>query len=337
VSRSLVPVAVGVLTRGDGTVLLGRRPPGKVYAGYWEFPGGKIEPGETALQALQRELHEELGIDDLRATPWFARTFSYPHAEVRLRFFRVSAWTGEPRAKEHDGLAWQAPSAFTVAPMLPANTPILRALVLPQEYALSDATRMGVPAFLAALEGRLASGLRLVQLREKTMSPGELSLLAAQVRERCDRYGARLLLNGEPAVAAALGADGVHLSAQRLAAISARPPLEWVGASCHTAQELARAAALGMDFAVLGPVQATPTHPGVHPLGWSGFAALVAEAELPVFAIGGLDPGDLEQAAASGAHGLAMIRGAWTYRGQSLVDSSSDRCDGSVAPRSGMR
>ena len=121
--RPIVEVAVGVLLRPNGDFLLTSRPPGKVYAGYWEFPGGKIEAGESPRQALVRELHEELGIMVDVAHPWIVREFVYEHAHVRLHFFRVSSWSGELRDLQHDALAWQEAGAPAVAPMLPANAP----------------------------------------------------------------------------------------------------------------------------------------------------------------------------------------------------------------------
>jgi 8-oxo-dGTP diphosphatase len=292
-------------------VLLGERPSTKVYAGYWEFPGGKIEPGETAMQALARELGEELGIRVVRADPWLTQSFVYPHASVRIHFFRVKAWEGVPRAKEHAALAWQLAGAFTVNPMLPANAPILRALALPDEYAISDAERMGAAAFLRALERRLVGGLRLVQLREKAMPIAELRALASEVQARCRAHGAELLVNGDWELAQSVGAAGIHLSAARLSELRERPPFAWVAASCHDAGELARTADLGLDFAVLGPVKATPSHAGARLLGWPGFSSLASDCRVPVFAIGGMRAGDLDHATACGAHGIAMITGAW--------------------------
>ena len=119
----MVEVAAAVIQRPDGTFLLAQRPQGKVYAGYWEFPGGKVEPGEPAARALARELHEELGIEVERAYPWITRVFTYAHATVRLNFFRVTRWQGEPRPREDQTIAWQTPGARMVSPMLPANAP----------------------------------------------------------------------------------------------------------------------------------------------------------------------------------------------------------------------
>src|SRR6185503_770824 len=169
-SDVIVEVAAAVIQRPDGAFLLARRPAGKVYAGYWEFPGGKVEPGEDATQALSRELHEEIGIDVARAYPWITRVFTYPHATVRLKFFRVLDWTGEPHPREEQAIAWQRIDAPMAAPMLPANAPVLASLALPVEYAITDAARRGVRPMLALLRKRLEGGLKLVQVREPELA-----------------------------------------------------------------------------------------------------------------------------------------------------------------------
>jgi 8-oxo-dGTP diphosphatase len=128
----------------------------------------------------------------------------------------------------------------------------------------------------------------------------------------CHHHDARVLINGDAQLARALGADGVHLPAEQLMRCRQRPELPLVAASCHDAQELTRAATLGLDFVVLGPVQATATHPRQPPLGWPAFARLVAGSSLPVYALGGLGRADLTHALAAGAHGIAAIRGAWS-------------------------
>jgi 8-oxo-dGTP diphosphatase len=306
-----IDVAVAILIRADGRVLLAQRPAGKAYGGWWEFPGGKIEPGEAPARALAREVHEELGVEVERAYPWITRGFSYPHATVRLHFFRVRAWRGEPHGREGQAFAWQDLAALTVGPVLPANGPVLRSLALPVEYAISNAAEVGEARFLARLEARLAAGLRLLQVREKAMARARLAALVGRVVATAAPYGARVLVNSDAALARDAGAQGVHLTAQQITAATVRPDLEWVAASCHSAADLRRAEALGIDFAVLGPVAATPTHPGAPTLGWSGFEANARDAAIPVFALGGMRRTDLERAWSCGAHGVAMIRGAW--------------------------
>lgn len=308
---SLVRVAAAVILRPDGRVLLAQRPPGKPYEGYWEFPGGKLERGEAPAHALARELHEELGIDVRRAAPWLTQEFVYPHAHVELDFFRVFAFDGEPHGRDGQALAWQVPGAFDVAPLLPANTRVLRALALPAIYGISDAAALGEEAFLARAERAFARGLRLVQLREKGWAHARMARFAPRLLALAREHGARVLLNGDEGDARRLGFDGVHWTAARLAVATSRPDDLMVGASCHDARELGRAGALGCDFAALGPVLPTPSHPGAPTLGWEGFARAVERTRVPVYALGGLRATDLAAAIDAGAHGVAMLRGAW--------------------------
>lgn len=299
-----VEVAAAVIQRADGAFLLARRPAGKAYAGYWEFPGGKIEPGEGAERALARELREELGIETRTAYPWITREFTYPHASVRLRFYRVTAWTGEPHPREAQTLAWQPLGVAPAGPMLPANAPVLAALALPHEYAVTDAEQRGVPAMLDRIEAGLARGLALIQVRDRGLAGR--NEFVRDVLRRAHARGARVLVSGGHALG-----DGAHFTAAALMALDARPASGLAGASCHDADELARAMALQFDFAVLGPVKPTASHAGGRALGWPAFEHIARGATLPVYAIGGLTRDDLEDAWRAGAHGVAMIRGAW--------------------------
>ncbi len=305
-----VEVAAAVIERPDGSFLMARRPAGKVYAGWWEFPGGKVEPGECARAALRRELREELGIDVINAWPWLNRAYVYPHAHVMLRFFRVDAWQGAPHPHEDQALAWTHAALPEVTPILPANGPILKALRLPLEYAISDAAALGADEFLRRLDLRLAQGLRLLQWRERDFPPDVAARLLDAVAARCRAADALLMLNADIERAHALG-TGVHLNAAQLLRTARRPDLEWVSASCHDATELAHAAQLDLDFVVLSPVLPTASHPGAATLGWAAFAELLRDYPLPVFALGGLDRTDLAQARSLGAHGVALKRQAW--------------------------
>jgi 8-oxo-dGTP diphosphatase len=306
----VVEVAAAVIERPDGSFLLAQRPAGKVYAGWWEFPGGKVEPGESAEHALARELHEELGIEVRRAYPWVTRVHVYEHATVMLHFFRVVEWSGDPKPRESQAFLWQRLDAPIAEPMLPANAPVLAALALPLEYAITDAQTLGVAEQLALAEARMKDGLRLIQVRDK--GHWERARLIYVITRMAREHGAKVLVNGGPA------ADGIHFSAEQLMTLRSRPkegPANaLLGASCHSTQELGHAMAVGLDFAVLGPVKATASHPGAELLGWDGFRRIAAAASIPVYAIGGLRPADLDDARRAGAHGLAMIGGAWGCR-----------------------
>lgn len=310
--RARIEVVAAVIYNPQGEFLLAQRPAGKAYAGYWEFPGGKVEAGEATHAALKRELHEELGIEVTLAYPWVTRDFDYPHANVRLRFFRVYAWTGNLHGRESQRFTWQSIHNISVAPVLPANGPILRGLALPAVYGITAASRIGRAPFMPALERALRAGLKLVQVREKEWTEQELIGFTSDVVKLSRIYGARVVVNAEEKIARAAGADGIHLTSAHLMQMSARPDCEWCGASCHNAAELARACELGIDFVALGPIAETPTHPGAKLLGWAEFRRQIRDYPLPVYALGGLTVAQLEEAWNCGAHGIAVQRDAWT-------------------------
>jgi len=310
----VVEVAAAVMLRaGSSEFLLAQRPTGKVYAGYWEFPGGKVEPGETVREALVRELHEELGITVTACSPWLTRVFTYPHATVRLNFWRVTAWEGEigiTAPLEHSAVDWQkCGKSASVTPILPANDPILKALALPTTMAITMAESEGVERQLERLEEALNAGLRLIQVRDKSWPQAQRLWFAETVVRLAHSHSALVVINDDEEIARRTAADGVHLSAARLASCTQRPDFAWVGASCHNAEEIARAGELDLDYALLGPVLPTPTHPESAGLGWREFAGMLAGNTLPVFALGGMQPAMLTAAQGHGAHGIALMRG----------------------------
>ena len=310
----VVEVAAAVLLRADGReFLLAQRPAGKVYAGYWEFPGGKVEAGENIRAALVRELQEELGITATACTPWLTRQFTYPHATVHLNFWRVTAWEGEiglSAPLEHSAVIWQECGAATqVSPILPANGPILKALRLPTTMAITLAESAGVERQLQRLETALADGLGLIQLRDKGLPPAQRWQFAEAVLRLARAADALVVINDDADLARRVNADGLHLSSAALAACSVRPDFAWVGASCHTVDEIARAGQLELDYALLGPVLPTPSHPENPGLGWAEFTRRSAGNTLPVFALGGLSHDLLTAAQTAGAHGIALMRG----------------------------
>lgn len=307
----VVDAAVAVLQRPDGQVLLAQRPVGKAWAGWWEFPGGKIEEGEPPAVALQRELDEELGVRATDFSRWITRVFSYPERTVKLHFFLVRAWEGEPYGREGQLVSWQFVTSPEVGPLLPANAPVLEALKLPPVYAITNLAEMGEQAFFAALESALQQGLRLVQVREKQLAENELADFTRLVIALARPHGAKVLLNGSVGLARETEADGVHLSAVALKTLQEKPEGLLCGASCHNTEELTKAAALNVDYCLLGPVKATRTHPGAPSLGWESFAKLIVDLPMPVYALGGMGQEDTTAAWAAGAHGVAMMREVW--------------------------
>ena len=308
-SPKISRVSIAVVWHGD-EVLVQRRQQGQTYAGYWEFPGGKIQCGETPGQAVCRELLEEVGITAKTALPWIKRRYSYPHGEVELNFFQITDFDGAPFGAE--GQAWQwAKIAEPPSPLLPANKQLWKWLALPAVCAITAAEIFGVDDMLRRLDVALSRGLRLVQLRDKNLPPAERHYLATEAAVRCRRSRALLLINDDEELARLTAADGVHLSSKKLAAISARPDFLWVAASCHQVAEATKAAALDLDFIVLSPVAKTLTHVNAAPLGWQGFAAIAADVGMPVYALGGMTATDIAMARAHHAHGVGMMRQAW--------------------------
>lgn len=303
----------GVLSDAAGRVLVTRRADHLHQGGLWEFPGGKLEPGESPEHGLARELAEELGIR-VRASRRLIRIrHDYGDRRVLLDVRRIHAYEGVPVGEEGQPLAWLRPESLDPGSFPAADRPVIAALRLP-ELLLVTGPDPGRPAlFLRRLERAIEEGLPLVQLRAHALTAPAYRSLAERAFSICERAGARLLLNRDPEQAVGLPRHGLHLTARTLMRLTERPgrPEELVGASCHDAAELARAARLGLDYGVLSPVRGTASHPGAAPLGWRGFAELVEAAALPVYALGGLRREDLDLAISHGARGVAAIRDFW--------------------------
>jgi 8-oxo-dGTP diphosphatase len=309
-----IHVAVGAVQRGD-KVLIAFRSAHVHEGGKWEFPGGKVEPGEDVREALRRELHEELGIEAGSAAPLIQIPYDYSDRKVLLDVWSVTEFAGEATGRDGQDLRWVARGELSEYEFPAANRSIVLALQLPSLYLISDLGRFaGRWEFLEALEEALAAGARLIQLRENSLDDGEFAVLAAEVLARSRAHGARVLVNRDPEMARRVGADGIHLSGRRLRQTVDRPlsPPALLAASCHTEQDLHRAEAIGADFVVLSPVQPTNSHPGQAGMGWERFRNLCAETRIPVYALGGMKPGDLGLAVNHGAQGLSMIGGVWS-------------------------
>ncbi|MFA5663143.1 Nudix family hydrolase [Castellaniella sp.] len=320
-----IRVAAGLIFDARGRLLLGQRPDGKAWPGWWEFPGGKIEAGESVEQALVRELDEELGIRATQVYPWVVYVHEYPKTVVELSFCQVTAWLGEPTGRENQALDWVDPTQIRIdesdhpigpggASLLPAATAPLRWLRLPVRYRLSQIQGPEqIDTWLARLRNELLRGLRLVQFREPAWSgePAQLHAAFQATVALCRQYDARCLINSLHPHAWWSEADGVHLratDARHVLQQDLRPP-GWLGVSAHNAADLECAAELNADFVVLGHVLDTPSHPAVPPLGWAGFRQLAASAGRPVFALGGQSADTLDTARQHGGHGIAALRG----------------------------
>jgi 8-oxo-dGTP diphosphatase len=309
-------VMAGALRDAVGRVLLAQRPSGKHLAGMWEFPGGKLEAGETPLQALARELREELGIeiDPASCTPLLQLPWAYGERGLLLDSWQVRRWHGEPASLDGQALQWCHPRQVDPALLAPADRAILQALSLAARYPITPAGPApgAADALCRQLQQAITQGTRLLQLRLPAWSLDEVRALARRLLPDVRRHQAQLLLNADIEGARQLGV-GVHLKSAQLAMLDARP-LPWtqpVAASCHDAGELARAVQVGADFATLSPLAPTASHPHAEPIGWQRFAVLARAAALPVYALGGVEPGQADAARAAGGQGVAGVRAFW--------------------------
>jgi len=305
-----IHVAAAAIQDKQGRVLISRRHDHAHQGGLWEFPGGKLEPGENVLTGLARELREELDIRLLRTEPLIKITHHYPDRSVLLDVHRVLEFAGEPRGMEGQPLRWQLPVAMQAADFPAADRPIITALQLPDRYLITGEDGARPVEFLQRLETALQQGLSLVQLRAHALSDTAYQRLAEDARDLCRHYRARLLLNRPRRLPA--WADGVHLTRYQLAACRERPQVTgWVGASCHDLHELQLAERLGLDYALLSPVLHTASHPDASPLGWQLFARWADQVNLPIYALGGVGLKSLDRAKRAGAQGIAAIGAFW--------------------------
>ena len=324
-SRTAPPIHVvaGVIADVRGRILLARRTEGRDLAGLWEFPGGKVDPGETPEQALVRELREELGIEARVGDAVIEVPQRYPHKRLRLDVRRIASWTGSVKGLDGQALAWVPPHKLASYAMPDADRPVVAALRQPALYMITPEPGAGDArhdsrierAWRDALRAALDAGARRVQLRAPAFAasaPARWRALVEAAVADIRAVEGEALVNDDIALAEALGI-GVHLPARRLRSLATRPlsSAQPVIASCHGLDELQRAQALGCDAAVLGPVLPTASHPGAAGIGWAAFAALREDVALPIYAIGGLQRDDVAIARRHGGQGIAAIRGLW--------------------------
>ncbi|MBZ5486695.1 Nudix family hydrolase [Halomonas aquamarina] len=313
VKRRVHVAAAAMISADQKKVLIARRPSNVDQGGLWEFPGGKLAPYETGLEGLKRELHEELGVEIVRAQPLIRVHHEYPDKHILLDVWQVHEFAGEPFGREGQAVRWVPMEELVNYPFPAANLPILRAVMLPTEYLITM-EEPNEARFDAFLERALKEdNIRLVQLRAKELDEESYVARAERALALCRQYDASLLLNGEPSLLERVDADGIHLTSERLMQLERRPIAEnkWLSASTHDQAQLSQAAVLGCDFVTLSPLRTTPSHPEVAPMGWHDFQQLVERAGMPVFALGGMTRFDANHARAVGAQGIASIRDFW--------------------------
>lgn len=308
---SSLHVAAGVVVNPEGAILIARRPDHLHQGGLWEFPGGKVEAGETVEQALRRELEEELAIRIGKAEPLITVRHSYPDRKVKLEVFRVDRFEGIPSGMLGQPIRWVKPDELHQFAFPAANRPIVTAAKLPDRYGIVDLESEDFGALNRQLQSFVDAGVTLVRLRANQVGISGYRRLAEKAVTFCHSRQIKIVLSADPALVVEFGADGLHINSEQLNRITCRPVDESLlfGVSCHNLDDLIQAEAIGADFGMLSPVLKTKSHPDRLPLGWGSFSEWVNQVNIPVFALGGMCPEHLRVAKCHGAQGISGIRG----------------------------
>ncbi len=314
----IVHVAVAVIMNDLGQVCISLRHKDLHQGDLWEFPGGKIEQDETVEQALTREIKEELNLSIKDSSPLIKLNYEYSDVTVCLHVRKVQSYNGLAKGMEGQSIKWVAISQLSDFDFPAANAAIISAIQLPAYYLItgkfSDQNN-----FILKLTNALENNIRLVQLRLKNDNLAQVEnprQFIEDVSLMCKRMKAKLLLNLSEAWVESIDFNkiefcGFHLDSSSLMNFSKRPSGELFSASCHNERELKKALQLKANFVVLSPVQKTPSHPEMEPIGWKKFTDLIEKVSIPVYALGGVSETDLHVAWDNGAQGIAAISAFW--------------------------
>ena len=312
-STRTISVALGIVRR-DNQVLVGWREQNLHQGGCWEFPGGKVQAGETSQQAVVRELKEELGlvINEADINPLIEFEWYYEKQRYFFSVYTINNWRGEPSDHFYHCLRWQTASELKASDFPPANSVIIKALSLPNRYLITPAG-LDTTTIEQGLGKAFQSDISLAVFRATEQDSQTYINNARLLLSRNPIFNNKLLIHNQPEQVDDLDATGVQLSAKYARKYQTRPlsTEKLLAISCHNQTELEHACRLGADFVLLGPVKVTPSHPDSPVLGWDNFRTLVKNLPLPVYAVGGLNCNDLPACCKHGAQGVAAIRGLW--------------------------
>ncbi len=262
-SLPVTHVAVGILQKPDGACLYAQRPAGKPYAGWWEFPGGKQEPNEPIEKALERELLEELGVQIHTYSHWLVRDHLYAHASVRLHFFKITHWSGEPRSLEGQAFEWRLPHQAALMPLLPAAWPLLDWLKFDSECLVSNAQAFGVPQMVRRWSDSLKisdaakQNTRFAILHEPNIARSQFEALYLACKALCATHGVKLLISSAHELSYALAVDGLHIAQEHIDQArstqitqAVTPAWPYLSIECESLEHLSKAAKMGASFAI---------------------------------------------------------------------------------------
>lgn len=306
-----VHVAVGVLLNEDDEVLVALRSAELHQGGLWEFPGGKVEPGESVESALAREFEEELGINISACSPMTQIRHDYVDKSVLLDVWRVREFEGSPEGREGQPIEWRAISDLKAKDFPQANERIIRVLRLPARIAVTpDVGEFEQVSKL--IEYQIEQDLQLIYFRQTELAAATYLDWYARAEQLSKGSSTRLMFcppSDRIAGFAMPEIQALHITSKQLQSVQSRPTPRQIlfSVSCHNLQELQKAEEVDADFAFLSPVSATDKYSSTELLGWDGFRNLAGQVNMPVFALGGMSEADLAISRAYGAFGIAGI------------------------------
>lgn len=311
--KNALHVVAAAIFNQYNQVLITRRAKKVHQGGKWEFPGGKVERGETPIEALKRELAEELGIHNLTCIPLIKTHHHYPEYSVWLDVWQVTRFRGVPEGREGQPLKWVVLDDLCGVDLPDANLPVVTALKLPNTYLITPEPGDDWPSFLSQLTKIIRGKQYLIRFRAKSLTPEAYLRRADSVVKLCHKEGAYVLIDGQPEWVEWLAADGLHLHSRSLMSARSRSLSKrfLLGVSCHDTGQVEQANRVGADFAVISPVKTTQSHSGTYGIGWAAFTRLCDRARMPAYALGGMQPEDLYHARNCGGQGIAAIRSLW--------------------------
>ena len=308
-STRKVQVAVGVIKNPQGEILIAKRPEDKHMGGLWEFPGGKIEPGESTEMALDRELREEVNLTPTRFEKLIRIEHQYPDKHVVLNVLLITGFSSEAVGREGQEIQCVKTEDLNKYIFPEANKPIIIALKLPRRFLITGQFD-SFDDIQSRLTRAINSGITHMQIRAPWLSGGEYLDLCSAVTSSLNHSNLELFANAVPDAFAQTALSNLHLNSQNLTKPRTRsqlPPHKLLSAACHSMEELSRAEKLGVDFVFFSPVLATKSHPEHNPQGWQSLTEICQTAKIPVYALGGMAESDIDRAVECGAQGIAAI------------------------------
>lgn len=315
-ASNIAHVAVCVIKDQHGHFLIARRHADSHQGGLWEFPGGKIEKGESVLQALKRELYEETDLELISASPLIRIHHDYGDKLVLLDVWIIDEYTGLASGKEGQEIRWVKLNEFELYQFPVANMPIITAINLPDKYMVTGEFK-DEKDLLLRVKNSLNKGISLIQFRAHDLDIDSYIDYAKKIYNLCRMKKSKLLLNMSAEhykkYHACNFSDGIHLTSHELDlySLNAIDSPGLVSASLHNAEDLLRAHEREISFAMLSPVKKTLSHPEQQPIGWNNFYELTEQANIPIYALGGMSYSDLTVAKNNGAQGIAAIGAFW--------------------------